>query len=110
MSSDDGGGYLVSLVGVVVESEWEAEGRVVLLQQCVPVAALVQGSDGRLQLPESRLLRLLDAPPAAQVAPHHPLGGEVEAQVAALPTESSRRSRDALELTFHKQQKAFVRR
>lgn len=76
---------LVSFVRVVVEPERETEGGVVLLQQRVSVSALVQGGHSGLQLLEARLLCFLDAPPAGQVAPHHPLHGQVETQVAALP-------------------------
>lgn len=76
---------LVSFVRVVVEPERETESGVVLLQQRVSVSALVQGGHCGLQLLEARLLCFLDAPPAGQVAPHHPLHGQVETQVAALP-------------------------
>lgn len=83
--------YLVSLVRVVVEPEGEAEGCVVLLQQRISVSTLVQRCHGSLQLPEACLLRLLNAPSTGQVAPHHPLHREMEAQVATLPMGSNRR-------------------
>lgn len=72
---------------MVVESEWKTEGRVMLLQQSVSVSALVQGRHGRLQLLKTRLLRLLNTPPAGQVTPYHTIHREMETKVAALPGE-----------------------
>lgn len=79
---------------VVVESERQAEGSVMLLQQRVPVSALVQRRHRRLQLLEPRLLRLLDARLAGQVAPHHSLNGQMETQVAALQGDRQAEERE----------------
>lgn len=78
---------------VVVESEGKAEGGVMLLQQCISVSTLVQRCHRSLQLLKPRLLSLLDAPPAGQVAFHHSLHRQMETKVTALGGEREKKQR-----------------
>lgn len=68
---------LVSIVGLIGEAKGHTEGVVVVLQEGVSVAALVQSGHGALELLQPRAQVLLGPPPAGQVGLHHPAQREV---------------------------------
>lgn len=75
---------LVPLVGLVLEAEGQAEGRVVGLKQSIAVLALVQSAHGVVQLLEPVLQVLLHAVPVGQEATHDPRQCQVVPQICAL--------------------------
>ncbi len=68
---------LVSIVGLKGEAKGHREGIVVVLQEVVSVAALVQSGNGALELLQPRAQVLLGPPPTRQVGLHHPAQREV---------------------------------
>lgn len=82
--------YLVSFMGLVLETEGQAERCVVGLQKSISVLALVQCSHRSVQLLKAILHVLDHAVFVGEVSTYNPRHGQVVPQICALRSKSTR--------------------